>query len=67
MKKSISLEEMSQTTGGRNKFWDGFCAGVALVDTGWAVGIIALTAIGGAVIIGSTLGCAIREIALQSE
>jgi len=67
MKNSISPEGMSQITGGRSKFWDGFCATVALADVGWAVGLIALTTVGGALVIGASAGCAIREIVLQND
>lgn len=67
MKNILSFEKMSQITGGRSKFWDGFCVGVALADVGWAVGILALTTVGGVIVIGATAGCAIREIALQNE
>ena len=67
MSKLLSLEDMSQIAGGRSKFWDGFCAGVLLIDTGWALGIIAMTGVGGAVVIGASAGCLIREIALQNE
>ena len=67
MNKLISIEEMSQISGGKSKFWDGFCAGIAFIDAGWAFGIIAMTPIGAGVIIGSTIGCAVREVALQNE
>lgn len=66
MKRKLSLNEMTSISAGRSKFWDGFCAGVALVDASWAFGLIAMTPVGGLVVIGSTAGCAIREIALQN-
>ena len=67
MNNELSFREMSQIVAGRSKFWDGFCAGVLLVDTGWALGLIALTPIGGVFVIGSSAGCLIREIVLQTE
>lgn len=66
MEKNISLEDLSKTIGGRSKFWDGFCTGVGIIDGGWAVGIISLTPVGGSLLIGATIGCAVREIALQN-
>jgi hypothetical protein len=67
MNTQLSMEQMSLINAGRSKFWDGFCAGVGIIDVGWAAGLIAMTPIGGAFIIGSTLGCVIRETILQSE
>jgi hypothetical protein len=67
MNRQISLNEMSQCVAGSSKFWDGFCTGVAIIDAGWAFGLIALTPVGGAFIIGSTIGCAVREVVLQNE
>jgi hypothetical protein len=67
MKTILSFKEMSEYTGGRSKFWDGFCVGVGIIDTGWALGIIALVPVGGVLVIGASAGCIIREIALQNE
>jgi hypothetical protein len=62
MKKSISFEEMSQINGG-SKFWDGFCAGVLLVDI--ASPWLLLTGIGTALLGGASVGCAVYYIATQ--
>ena len=62
MKNSISFEEMSQITGG-SKFWDGFCAGVLVVDlvSPWLL----LTGVGTLLLGGASVGCAVYYIASQ--
>lgn len=58
----LSIEEMSQTSGGRSKFWDGFCAGVGLVTM--AAPWLYLTGVGTVVLGVSGAGCLVREIVL---
>jgi hypothetical protein len=60
MNNSMSLEEMSQITGG-SKFWDGFCAGVLAVDivSPW----LALTGVGTVLLGASNVGCLVYAIA----
>jgi len=62
MKKLMSFEEMSQITGGRSKFWDGFCAGVGIVTM--AAPWLYLTGVGTVLLGVSDAGCLIREIVI---
>ena len=53
MKNILSIEEMSQTSGG--KFWDGFCVAVGVGNL--AAPFLALTGVGIAVLILADVGC----------
>lgn len=54
MKNVLSIEEMSQITGGR-KFWDGFC--VAIGAANFVAPFIAITGIGAVILGAADLGC----------
>jgi len=62
MNSYLSLEEMSQTLGGRSKFWDGFCAGVGVATM--AAPWLYLTGVGTVILGVSGAGCLVREIVL---
>ena len=53
MKNVLSIEEMSQISGG--KFWDGFCVAVGVVSI--AAPFIAITGIGAVLIGVADIGC----------
>jgi len=53
METKLSIEEMSQISGG--KFWDGFCVAVAVGNL--AAPFIAITGIGAAVLLVADVGC----------
>jgi hypothetical protein len=62
MKRILSSEELSQISGGRSSFWDGFCAGVGIVTM--AAPWLYLTGVGTVLLGVADAGCLIREIAL---
>ena len=62
MEKLLSLEELSQISGGRSNFWDGFCAGVGIVSL--AAPWLYLTGVGTVLLGIADVGCIIREVTL---
>jgi hypothetical protein len=66
MINSITLEEMSQISGGRSKFWDGVCAVTGIAEGAIWLGVLFLTPVGAALVGAGTLTCAIREVVLQN-
>jgi len=55
MKKVLSIEEMSKTTGGN--FWDGFCVVVGIAN--FASPLLAFSGVGYVVVKSAGLGCLI--------
>lgn len=66
MNAKMSLEELSQTSGG-GKFWDGFCATIGLADGAVLLGLVVLNPVSGTILATASVGCAIYVIANQNN
>ena len=67
MINSMSLEQMSQITGGsRSKFWDGVCATTTLAEGAIWLGVLFLSPVGAILVGAGAITCGIREVVLQN-